>query len=302
MRRNRAAGTIKAYRWALDDLAAFVGAAEFAADLTPRLLERWQDRLKARDLSPGSRQMAVTACRSLLTFARRQRLPLAPYLVDALDEVKVPRRLPRPIPRADFERLVAHLAPRRPRSPIADLRTRALFFYLLYSGARISEVLQLTRDEIDRAIVWQKGGTQKVLYVPIDAVEYVADYLRARSDDCPWLWINHDGDLVHRLSADGVRDIWKRLCARVGVPYFTTHQLRHSHATYSHQAGIPDSVISRQLGHVDGRMMEVYRRIDDSEREAGVDALQELVRGIAGQSSSRPRLLPRLRRRAGGRG
>jgi integrase len=301
MRRDRAAGTIKAYRWALDRLAQELHLDD-VHDLTPRQLEAWQDRNRERGLSTGSRMLAITGCRSLLAYARKQRLGLNEYLPDALETITVHYKERREILRPDFERLVYYLTPRRPRMAIADLRTRALFFYLLYSAARVSEALQLTRVEVDRALVWQKGGSSKVLYVPSDAVQFVSDYLQARDDDCPWLWVTHGGGTeMHRLAADAVRDIWKRLAKRLGVPYFTTHQLRHSHATYAKRAGVDRDVTQAQLGHKDPRMMERYRHFDDDDRQDGVDQLQDYVRSIARATSPRPRLLPRLRRRAGGR-
>jgi integrase len=301
LRRDRAPGTIKGYRWAFDDFRPHAPAD--LRDLTPRQLEAWQDTLAApgRGLSTGSRMMAVTAMRSLLTFARKQRLGLSDYLPDSLETVRVHNRERREILEPDFARLISYLTPRRPRMAVTDLRTRALFFYLFYSAARVSEVLQVTRAEVEHAIVWQKGGSQKVLYVPIDAVQYVSDYLAVRDDDCPWLWITHQTNTpIRRLTPDGVRDIWRRLTARLGIPYFVTHQIRHSYATYSRKAGIDRDARQRQLGHADPRMMAVYDHWSDEDREEGSDQMQDYVRRIAGQTA-RPRLLPRLKRRAGGR-
>ena len=301
VRKGRAPGTIKGYHWAFESFRPHAPAD--VRDLTPRQLEAWQDALARpeRKLSTGSRMQAVTAMRSLLTFARKQRLGLSDYLPDALESVRVHNKERHEIMPADFAKLVAYLTPKRPRMGVADLRTRALFFYLFYSGARVSEVLQVTKAEVERAIVWQKGGRSQVLYVPPDAVQYVADYLAARDDDCPWLWVTHQSNTpLRRLAPDGVRDIWRRLTRRLGIPYFVTHQIRHSYATYARKAGVDPAIAQRQLGHTDPRMMDRYRHLSDEDREEGTDQMQAYIRRIAGDTP-RPRLLPRLKRRPGGR-
>jgi integrase len=314
LRKGRAPGTIKGYLWALDSFRP--DAPADMRDLTPRQLEAWQDRLAAKwvwhrhpplaaasaeRLSTGSRMQAVTAMRSLLTYCRKQRLGLSDYLPDALEAVRVRNEERHEIMPADFAKLIAYLTPKRPRMEVTDLRTRALFFYLFYSAARVSEVLQVTRSEVEKAIVWQKGGSQKVLYVPLDAVQYVSDYLEARNDDCPWLWVTHQTNTpIRQLHPDGVRDIWRRLTKRLGIPYFVTHQIRHSYATYARKAGVDPAIAQRQLGHTDPRMMDRYRHLSDEDREEGTDQMQDYVRAIAG-ATPRPRLLPRLKMRRGGR-
>jgi integrase len=300
LRRGRAPGTIKGYRWALDNFAKYAPAD--VRDLVPRQLESWQDLLSARGLSTGSRMMAVTAMRSLLTFAHKQRLGLNEWLPDALETIKVRYKERREIPHRDFDALVNYLSPRRPRMALTDLRTRALFFYLFYSAARVSEVLQVTRAEAEHAIIWQKGGTQKMLFVPTDAVGYVNDYLLRRDDDCPWLWVTHQTNTpIHRLQPDGVRAIWERLCRRLGIGYFTTHQIRHSYATYGRRAGIATEVRQRQLGHKDPRMMETYTHFDDDERDQAAAQMQDFVRSRIVPNGDRPPLRPRLKKSTGGR-
>ena len=53
------------------------------------------------------------------------------------------------------------------------------------------------------------------------------------------------------LHPDCVSRDFKAAARRVGVPVIRFHDLRHTHATLSLQAGIPLKVISERLGHRD---------------------------------------------------
>jgi site-specific recombinase XerD len=293
VRQQRSPATIKTYRWALEDLLKFLRGRglDDAWSLDRLVLEDWQDSLVARKLTPGSRGTAAVAARVFLQYLAGRELcdqRLARYI----ERVHQPRHLPRPIPPADLARLKAFLAPRRPRMSLVALRDRALFWYLITTGARVSEALQVLRGEAERAIVWQKGGSQKVLRIPPGAAEMVADYLQARRDDCPWLWVTHDSNRpLRKLDAAGVREVWKRLCQRVGVAAFTTHQLRHTCATELLEAGVPELVVADWLGHHGLQTLHRYGQVRESQRQLALDAAEQLM-----QAPPRPRLLPRARK------
>jgi len=287
-RRGYSPATARAYMWALEDLQRFLEAPRGIVDwrlVRRQDLEAWQDSLIGR-LSPSSRGLAHTAARVFLRWAAlRDEIGVNPAISAALDRVKVPRSAPKPIPSQDLRRIVRHLAPRRPRMGAVALRDRALFAYLLTTAARVSEALQVTRADFEHALVWQKGGSQKVLLVPELAASWVDDYLRLRKDDCPWLWVTHElaeGRPMHRLSAEAVREIWKRMASRIGITSWTTHQLRHTGATVLEDEDVPDLVKIAHLGHADFSTLRRYSQVNPARRQLAVDAmgrrLEELSR------------------------
>jgi site-specific recombinase XerD len=292
IREERSPATIKSYRWAVDDLVRFLAGQgiTYPSELTRALLEAWQDTLHPR-MKARSRSLAATAARQFLRWAADRDL-VDLKLILAIARVRTHRLLPRPIPPADLARIKAYLAPRRPRMAVRALRDRALFFYLLSTGARVSEVLQVTRKEASHAIVWQKGGSQKVLMAPPVALAAVDDFLAARKDDCPWLWVTYDNNReLRKLTPDGVREIWKRVARKVGVPRWTTHQLRHTCATELLEAGLPEIVVAEHLGHHGLGSITNYAQVRHAQRQQAVDAMQTFL-----GDAEAPRVIHRIRR------
>ena len=78
-----------------------------------------------------------------------------------------------------------------PHDTLPEQRDRALILLLLSTGARISEILRLDRSDWkpDRLWVLGKGDRERVVQVTDKARAAVADYLTAREDHSPALFI-----------------------------------------------------------------------------------------------------------------
>ena len=65
-------------------------------------------------------------------------------------------------------------------------------------------------------------------------------------------------------------DQWEKCCAQAGVPVIALHDARHTSATTGADAGVPEHVMQRRLGHSSGRTTrEVYTHVlPESERRA----------------------------------
>jgi integrase/recombinase XerD len=279
LRRQLSPATVRTYRWAMQDL--FGGMREAGLtdirELTRDMLEDWQDTMGERKWRPRSRSLAITAARQLIRWAAERDL-VDFRLEKALARVKTPDGRPRPIKKPDLEKIKAYLLPRRAHMNIVALRDRALFFYLLTTGARVSEALQVRRDDIEAPVVRQKGGSEKVLLMPPQAQELVEDYLRARRDESPWLWVSHKSNApMTRLGPPGVREIWRKLARKLGIPFWTTHQLRHTCATELLEAGVPELVIAEHLGHHGLASLHIYGQVRDKQRQGAVDVMGALL-------------------------
>ena len=299
VREGRSAATIRSYSWALDDLQRFLRAQGVAdvTDLTRRQLEDWQDEMIARGVGPRSRQLASTAVRMFVRFCADEDL-VDSRLERGIARVKVQRLLPRPIPPVDLQLVKAYLLPRRPGMGLVPLRDRALFFYLLTTGARVSEALQVRRDEAERALVIQKGGSQKVLRMTPSTAAMVTDYLEQRHDHAEWLWVTHDSNRPQRrLDPAAVREVWRKVARHVGVPAWTTHQLRHTCASELLEAGVPELVVAEHLGHHGLGTLHVYGQIREAQRQLAIDAMENLTRGPQLKPVILKPMTPRPRRR-----
>ena len=301
LRQRRSPGTVKAYFWGCSRLVRWLEERDVddLTAVTPPLVREWQDSLAEEGLAPRSQSMATTAVRAWWRYLARSGIRVDLLATDSLERIRAPRLQPRPLRGEDLDRLIAFLRP-YPGCGIIHLRNRALFLYLVATSARVSEILQLTRSEFEAEVtVRQKGGSQKVLMAAPVAVDAVLAYLRARKDNHPSLWVTHDNNRpIRELDPSAVREIWYRLSLKLGVPRFTTHQLRHTCATELFDAGVDPAVVAEHLGHHGMATIRVYMDVSRRRRLEAVEAMELRLTG-ARPEPARPYLLPKLARRGG---
>ena len=253
--------------------------------LDRQLLEDWQDALRDRNppLKAASRRAYATAVKRLIEWAADRDI-VDLKLMRAIARVRSRRpesdNERQPIPEEDLEQLLAYLGPRRPRMTLIDLRDRALFFFMLETGLRVSEALQVPREQFERGRVRQKGGSFVTYEIGPAVAIAIRDYLRARTDDLPWLWISIGSNVLQlrQLADSGVREIWRRLCFHLGLKRFTTHQLRHTCGTVMLELDVDHRVIASWLHHRDVRTVHRYAHVREKTKQRALDAMEDFIR------------------------
>jgi site-specific recombinase XerD len=245
VRRNRSPKTRQTYGMALDDFASYAekhGAFD-ASSLAREHIEGWQYSLAHRN--PRTRSLYGTALRQCLKWAAEHERPVTANLYMRVEATQVPDLVPHPLPMDDISKILAYFRSIQHPTPI-DLRDRALFLCLVTTGARIGELLQMTRRDANRtSLVRQKGGKNVPITLIAPVRDAIAGYIAARRDDQPSLWVNlQRGKPVTPLNEAGVRELFRKTAQRAGVPRFTTHQLRHTAATRLFEMKVPESVIT----------------------------------------------------------
>jgi len=225
-------------------------------------------------LSASSAARAVIAVRGLHRFAAREGLA-SDDVARMVRPPTPPRRLPKAIPLADVERLLAAAA--SPGTALA-LRDRALLELLYGTGARISEAVGLAVDDLDReagaVVLHGKGGRTRLVPVGSYALRAVEDYLvRARPGlvaagrGSPALLLNARGGPLTRQGAWGVL---RAAARRAGLTAAVSpHTLRHSFATHLLDGGADVRVVQELLGHASVATTQVYTLVT-------VDRLREV--------------------------
>jgi integrase/recombinase XerD len=244
-----------------------------AADVTRHLA--W---LRAEGLSPASAARAISAVRGLHRFAAREGLAGQ----DVARDVKPPappKRLPKALDTDQVFRLLAV-----PDDSPLGLRDRALLEFLYGTGARISEAVGATIDdlELDRddasVTLHGKGGRTRI--VPVGQYARVAldAYLvRARpglaagGKGTPRVFLNARGGPLSRQSA---WSILHRAASVADLPIegphaVSPHTLRHSYATHLLDGGADVRVVQELLGHASVTTTQVYTLVT-------VDRLREV--------------------------
>lgn len=164
----------------------------------------------------------------------------------------------------------------------ANSETQQYLWTIVLTAARVSEVNQLTWDDVDfgKKVVtlWtrkRKGGNRESREVPM--IRKLHDILwsrhQSRSAEVPWVfwhtyWSRKSGQWVKRQYKDR-KSLMTKLCKDAGVRYFRYHAFRHLTASILDDLGVSIGVIQRILGHQNRKTTEIYlHSIGDAEREA----------------------------------
>lgn len=227
-----------------------------------------------RPLAPSSAARALVAARGLHRFAWWEGLVPTDVAAD-VHPPSPPKRLPKALGVDEVLRLLeVFSADGGPRA----LRDRALLEMLYSTGARISEVVGLDRDDIDvpaRTVLLRgKGGKQRLVPVGRPALAALDAYLvrgrpalAARGRGIPAVFLNARGA---RLSRQSAWTVLQEAAARTGITAAVSpHTLRHSFATHLLEGGADVRVVQELLGHASVTTTQVYTLVT-------VDTLREV--------------------------
>ena len=148
-----------------------------------------------------------------------------------------------------------------------DLRNRALVELLYSTGARITELMDLDVDDVDRdnriIVVRGKGGKDRIVPLGAPALAAMDAYLsRARptlnKKGSPALFVNNRGNRMGRQS--GFKVVHEAAeAAEIGD--VSPHALRHSFATHLLEGGADVRVVQELLGHSSVVTTQIYTKV-----------------------------------------
>lgn len=147
-----------------------------------------------------------------------------------------------------------------------SIRDRAIINFLSSTGCRISEMIELNRNDVRiqdlECVVHGKGNKERTVYLSPVAGMLLDQYLRTRTDDDPALFINKRRE---RLMQNGVRVMLKKLAKAAGVDHVHPHKFRRTLATDLSRHGMPIQEVASILGHekLDTTMKYVILNKDD---------------------------------------
>lgn len=149
-------------------------------------------------------------------------------------------------------------------------RDRALQHCLYSSGARIGELLQLNREDMEfvgrgaEAVVRKtKGKAERRLYFSEEAVYHLTRYLASRSDDNPALFVGLKSP-HERLTVGGAQARISKIGQAAGV-YAHPHKFRSTFATDMCKRSCPIEIVSKILGHKKLETTSRYRSVGEDE-------------------------------------
>ena len=171
-------------------------------------------------------------------------------------------------------------------------RDKAILEILYSSGLRVSELVEMSEDDLDLNLgiikVMGKGKKERIVPIGSKAIDSLNNYLESderrkkippSSSLNPPVFLNQRGG---RLTARSVARIINRYIEQCGVlKNISPHSLRHTFATHMLDAGADLRAIQELLGHVSlsttqkythvslDKLMEVYDKAHPKSREKG---------------------------------
>jgi integrase/recombinase XerC len=269
--RGLSAHTVRAYVGdvaGLLDHATRLGVTD-PAGLELATLRSWLARLQTTGRARATLARRAAAARTFTAWAKRRGLaPDDPGT--SLATARPARHLPEVLSRDNAAILLDDLGAAA-EDPAVDpllLRDRAMLELLYASGIRVSELVGLDLDDIDRSRrvirVLGKGGKERVVPVGIPATEAVDAWCSAgrprlvRPGSGPALFLGARGKRVDPRTARAV--VHTRLAA-AGLPDLGPHGLRHSAATHLLDGGADIRSVQELLGHASLATTQIYTHV-----------------------------------------
>jgi site-specific recombinase XerD len=153
--------------------------------------------------------------------------------------------------------------------PNVRARNRAMLELLFSSGMRISELINLNREDLNlytstgdfgiagKLYIKGKGKKSRFVYLTERCKYWLDSYLQTRGDQYPALFIPYRGGRAGtkdpstvRISTNYLQERIANYRRRLGIVVPTSaHSLRHGFATYIAQEGANPAAIQKLLGH-----------------------------------------------------
>jgi integrase/recombinase XerC len=254
--KNVSRHTLKAYASDLKTLQRYLAPQGVALTAVNHLHLRGYLGVEAAARSAATRARRLAAIKSFYKFlARRKVIAVSP--ARRVKAPKLPQRLPRAVPVDEAFALME--APDGARGVLA-LRDRAMLELLYGSGLRVSELVGLSLNDVDRSgnVVRVLGKGSKERLVPVSgpsldaldayrAVRFELLAKPAKAQAPAALFLNYRGG---RLTTRSLQRHLDRYALQVGITReLSPHALRHSFATHLLAGGADIRSIQELLGH-----------------------------------------------------
>lgn len=268
--RNLSPQTIRGYQNDLNFFEQWLSANNIseiskAEALTPTQIRGfWAGRRKG-GLCSASMRRGQSALRGLFKYAMRHGLAVK-NPVDMMDSPKVQRPLPKALSQEDVNMLL-----NSPDSTtLLGMRDKAILELLYGSGLRVSEVSNLTSENLNldaQTIIVRegKGGKDRIVPLTLLSCQAISLYVNNRFSMKPeWreekhIFLNHLGTPLTTRSIARLIDKYARQLAM--MMNITPHQFRHSFATHLLNNGADIRAVQEMLGHASLSTTQIYTRI-----------------------------------------
>ena len=217
-----------------------------------------------KKLSARSIERHLTTLRGFFKYLVKMDI-LKNDITKNIDNLKIGKHLPQTLSMLEIDKLMNI----KLETPF-DYRTKAMLEMMYGSGLRVSELVNLSINDIDlyndTIIVHGKGSKERVVPLGDYAKKYLSEYLKVRNalikrknGNPDKLFLNNHGKPITR---NGFNFLLTKLLKEKEInKEVTPHTLRHSFATHMLDNGADLRTIQELLGHSDIVTTRIYTHI-----------------------------------------
>jgi len=223
---------------------------------------------KRDEVSPSTRHIYYRVLKRFFNFLKEEGY-LNNSPMDRIKPPKLPKLEPRYLSREEIKRFFSAINTKDG----VGLRNYCFFLFLLDSGARLSEALNLKLSNLDlehgRAFVKGKGAKERYIFFGHRCSRFLAKYIfhhrpNPIADD--FVFLSSSGRQIHPNNA---LKSCKRIAKKAGLRNTYPHCFRHTFATQFLENGGNLLVLQKLLGHSSLQMVNLYTHLtkDGLEKE-----------------------------------
>lgn len=272
--KGRSAHTAENYTLYIERFIEFTNDIE-VEKITSEIIRKyrlWLNRYRNNngdELSTITQNYHLIALRGFLAYlSKRDIKSLSP---EKIELPKISRRQVTFLNYDEIERLVSTIN----TNDEVSLRDRAIVELLFSSGLRVSELVNLNRDHINTArrefVVRGKGQKDRPVFISEGASQHVNNYLKARIDNLPPLFISYSNNgnptmtgNFRRLTPRSIQRIINKYTRLAGITkHVSPHTMRHSFATDLLMNGADLRSVQTMLGHSSIATTQIYTHVTD---------------------------------------
>ena len=219
---------------------------------------------KEKELTPRSIERHLTTLRGFFKYLVKMEI-IDNDITQNIDNLKLGKYLPTTLTINEVDKLMDI----KLNNPF-NYRTKAMLEIMYGSGLRVSELVNLTLNDIDlyngTILINGKGSKERIVPLGEYAKEYLLEYLKVRNElikkkygDPDKLFLNNHGKPITR---NGFNFLLNNLLKEKKIEKnVTPHTLRHSFATHMLDNGADLRTIQELLGHSDIVTTRIYTHI-----------------------------------------
>lgn len=290
--KNLSPKTLKAYTIDLAQFAGFLGETGFegrVGEIDKIILRPYIKKLYEKGKEKTVKRKVATLKAFFTYLEAEDTITVNPFRKMKV-QIREPKMLPKTLTLGEIKKLFRYLY--KLKNGFEDktlpgyaviVREIALIELLFATGARISEICTLTRENVDLkkgfVRIMGKGEKERVVQVCHgETLSLLKEHARMLPEGTPWFFTNKR---KNRYVEQSARIMLKQRCKEAGIPrHVTPHMFRHSVATLLLEKGVDIRYIQQILGHSSISTTQIYTHVNERQQRkvlAGKHPRKEVV-------------------------